>query len=244
MNPQDPYQAAPLPVQSSIKNPLSVMQTGEQVICEIKRHPIGIFPVFILCGFLLILSLVMAVAAPHFVTVASHNKVLMIGLLIDLVFSALVLAFVYVANKVYWGNSWILTSDSLTQVIQTSLFDKQSSQLSLGNLEDVSSEQDGIFPHMFNYGVIRVETAGERSKFVFMYCPNPNGYAQQILNAREQFEQTRRAPDPQQLYRGQGVYQAPAAPGGYQPAQTPPPTQTPPPYYQNPPDSGININTQ
>jgi len=236
MNPQDPYQTAPQPTQAPINNPLSVMQSGEQVICQIKRHPIGIFPVFILCGFLLILSLIMAIAAPHFVTVASHNKVLMLGLLIDLAFSALVLAFVYVANKVYWGNSWILTSDSLTQVIQTSLFDKQSSQLSLGNLEDVTAEQNGVFPHMFHYGVIRVETAGERSKFVFMYCPNPNSYAQQILNARERFEQTRGAADPQALYRGQGAYQQPTA--GYQP------TQTPPSYYQNPPDNGINVNTQ
>jgi hypothetical protein len=77
-------------------------------------------------------------------------------------------------------------------VQQTALFNKQSSQLSLGNLEDVTVEQNGILTHMFNYGVIKAETAGERSKFTFRYCPNPNLYAQQILNAREQFEQSHR----------------------------------------------------
>ncbi len=73
------------------------------------------------------------------------------------------------------------------------MFDKQSSQLSLGNLEDISAEQNGILTHMFNYGAVRVETAGERSKFFFNFCPNPNYYAQQILTARETFEQGKEA---------------------------------------------------
>lgn len=45
---------------------------------------------------------------------------------------------------------------------------------------------------MFDYGVLRLETAGVRSKFVFVFCPRPDIYAQQILNARAQFERTHR----------------------------------------------------
>jgi hypothetical protein len=89
----------------------------------------------------------------------------------------------------YWGNSWVVTTDSITQVNQTGLFTRQSSQLSLANLEDVTAEQNGILAHAFNYGLLKAETAGEHSKFSFYYCPNPNLYAQQILHAREQFEQ-------------------------------------------------------
>jgi hypothetical protein len=89
------------------------------------------------------------------------------------------------------GNRWIITSDSITQVNQTSLFNKQSSQLSLANLEDITVEQNGIIQSVFGFGTLRAETAGERSKFMFQYCPNPNSYAQQNLNAREQFEQFR-----------------------------------------------------
>src|SRR6202011_6093270 len=96
------------------------------------------------------------------------------------------------ATRIYWGNSWIVTSDSVTQVSQTSLFKRQSSQLSLIHLEDVTAEQNGVLAHMFNYGLLRVETAGERSKFTFTFCPNPNFYAREILAAREAFEQNRR----------------------------------------------------
>jgi hypothetical protein len=40
---------------------------------------------------------------------------------------------------------------------------------------------------MFNFGILRAETAGERSKFVFVYCPDPKHYAREILMARENF---------------------------------------------------------
>jgi len=92
-------------------------------------------------------------------------------------------------HVIYWGNRWVVTSDSLTQIEQSGLFTKQASQLSLENLEDVTAEKSGMLTAMFNYGVLKAETAGERSKFVFLYCPDPNTNAQKILDARERFVQ-------------------------------------------------------
>jgi len=93
-----------------------------------------------------------------------------------------------IATKIYWGNTWELSTEGITQVSRTGLFDKQSSQLSLGDIEDVTVEQNGMLTHMLNYGLIRVETAGEHSKFVFLYCPNPNYYSQSIIAAREDYD--------------------------------------------------------
>ncbi|HVW23132.1 MAG TPA: hypothetical protein VHB51_01430 [Candidatus Saccharimonadales bacterium] len=189
------------------KNPFHVMQPGEVEICEIKRHPIGMFGIYFGVGFLLlVLALLTYGVAPSVITSVSTSEVYGIGTLIFFVFAVMALGFAFVSNVVYWGNSWVLTSDSLTQITQTSLFHKQSSQLSLGNLEDVTADQNGIIPHLLNFGVLRVETAGEHAKFLFLYCPNPNYYAQQILAAREQFEQDRRGTDLQRLYRGPGSY--------------------------------------
>ncbi len=172
-------------------NPLSTMQPGERVICEIKRHPIGILGIYAMVAFLLIVITVCIYGiAPRVLTDVDRNTVLSVGSVFLLVFAVLGLGFAFISNIVYWGNRWVVTSDSITQVQQTSLFNKQSSQLSLENLEDVTAEQNGILTHIFNYGVIKAETAGERSKFVFLYCPNPNFYAKQILNTRENFMQS------------------------------------------------------
>lgn len=166
------------------------MQPGEQTICEIKRHPIGLIGVYGMSGTLLVVLAALAfVVVPNSVSSDSRGQAVGVATLLFFLAAGITLAFVYIANKVYWGNSWIVTSDSITQMTQTSLFHKQTSQLSLGNLEDVASEKNGVLPNMFNFGVIRAETAGEKSKFMFIYCPTPDYYAQKILAAREQFEQ-------------------------------------------------------
>lgn len=202
MNPHDQNQNQT--PQSTFKNPMEVMQPGETVICEIKRHPIGLISIYLVTGLLLLAIGVIAFAVvPNVVGSYNSRSAVAIGAIIFIVaalFSAVVLT---IANKVYWGNRWIVTSDSITQVNRNGLFDTQSSQLSLANLEDVTTEQNGVLTHMFNYGLIRAETAGERSKFSFAYCPNPNEYAQKILNAREVFEQS---------HHGGKVYEEPEQP--------------------------------
>lgn len=222
-----------------VHNPLSVMAPGEQMICEIRRHPIGILGIYIMTGLLLIVLAILAfIVTPHVVTSSGHQATV-VGALIFLVVGTLAVGFVLVAHIVYWGNSWVVTSDSVTQITQTSLLRKQSSQLSLGNLEDVSATQDGILPHMFNFGVLRVETAGERSKFLFPFCPNPSYYAKQILAARENFEQGRQDNNPQRLYRQENTYQPPPAnqPPNYHPAE---PSPNPAPLVFQTPSSNPN----
>jgi len=213
--PQSPYQPAPqLPgydPKSKVANILTVTQPGEQQVCAIKRHPVGIIFTYAIIVFLLAAVGFLGFGlAPHIVSdSAQSNQIAQVSAIITLVLAAICTVYALIATKVYWGNSWVVTTDSVTQVDQNSLFNRQSSQLSLGNLEDVTAEQHGIFQHLFNYGILKVETAGERSKFVFSYCPNPNFYAQQILQAREQFEQTRRGEDTQRSYRGEGSYSQP-----------------------------------
>jgi hypothetical protein len=221
--PTEPNQPAqPQPDnQPHFRNPLAVMQPGEQIICEIRRHPIGMLGAYIMSGFILIVLAVLSfIVVPGMAGPDNHSKALTAGSLLFLVIATLVLIFVFIANKVYWGNHWVVTSDSITQITQVSLFNKQSSQLSLGNLEDVTTVQKGIFQEMFKFGTIRAETAGERSKFSFPFCPNPNYYAQKILAAREVFEQGHRGGK-------QGPYQASPSPipTMQPPAQTPTPQQ-------------------
>jgi hypothetical protein len=173
-----------------VQNPLESMQPGERVICEIKRHPIGIIGIyFSFIAAILLVAIVGYVFAPQIYTSTDSSRVYGYVTLALLVVTILGGLFAYVAHIVYWGNRWIVTDDSVTQVIQNSLFNKQSSQLSMGNLEDITAEKNGIIQHLFNYGMLKCETAGaQKSKFHFIYCPNPDYYAKCILDAREKFE--------------------------------------------------------
>lgn len=176
-----------------------------QPICSIKRHPIGIFLIYLGAAVLFaIFAFIVLVVVPNVVTDPSkHDEATKLADLVLLASAVIGGIFVYICRRIYWGNSWEVTTDSITQISQTGLFEKQSSQLSLGHLEDVTAEQDGILAHMLNYGLLKVETAGEKGKFTFVYCPNPSYYAKQIQSAHEAYEQHQPGDNPTEMGSGE-----------------------------------------
>lgn len=165
---------------------LTVTQEGEVTICHIKRHPIGIIMIYVgLTVVLTVLAVIFFGIGPSLASGGAGDSIQQIGAVFMLFLGFILVVYALIATKVYWGNSWVVTSDSITQIEQKSIFGRESSQLALGNIENVSAEQHGILTHIFNYGVIRAETAGHHEKFFLAYCPNPNYYAQKILAARE-----------------------------------------------------------
>lgn len=166
-------------------NPLSVMRDDENVVCEVNRHPFGMIAVYATGG-----GLILLIAALSFVLVKTATTTLVIAAIA----AFLILGFLFLASKIYWDNYWIVTDDSLTQVTRTSLFDKEACQLSFKDLEDISAQQDGVWAHLFHFGVISAETAAATDKFILTFCPNPTSYAQKILAAREKYEHGNRSP--------------------------------------------------
>lgn len=169
----------------NIHNPLAVMQEGEEVIFEVRRHPIGLLFMYgALGGLLIFFAIVAFIIVPGMLGSDSGAGMAISGLMF-LIAALAVFAITFMVTIVYWGNHWIVSSDSLTQTVQQGLFRKKSAQLSLEHIEDVTSDKHGLLPHLFNYGTVMVETAGEAGKFQFQYCPNPSYYAQKILAAKE-----------------------------------------------------------
>lgn len=188
---QRPAQQSPLtrPPQAARVNPLNAMREGETFIFEIHRHPIGLISTYIMLALVAVVVGVISIGAPVLFSDVAGTALATLGAVAGVLVIFILAVIALIAHKVYYDNLWILTSDSLTQVTRGGLFNRQSSQLGLDNLEDVTVKQQGILPHIFNYGTLHGQTAGEHSKFIFPYCPDPNGYARKILDARELFEQ-------------------------------------------------------
>jgi uncharacterized membrane protein YdbT with pleckstrin-like domain len=101
--------------------------------------------------------------------------------------TALVFFILFLATYIYRQSMLIVTDKSLIQIMQRGLFVRKVSRLSMSNVEDVSAEQRGILPTIFNYGTLTIQTAGERENFLFPYCPSPNLYADRVLDARQAY---------------------------------------------------------
>ncbi len=73
----------------------------------------------------------------------------------------------------YYLDVWIITDRRVVNVEQKGLFVRQVSELRYQKIQDVTTEVDGFFPTLLNYGEVFVQTAGEKPRFLFHNVPEP-----------------------------------------------------------------------
>lgn len=188
---QSPITAEAFKRRHAAFNPLGKVEDINQdeiKIADIRRHFFGLFLIYLQT----VLAIGLAVGLIIFLTPsvfgaggAAESAVLALSLAMFF----LVAVFLILATKIYKTNQLIITDINVTQVLQVGLFSRKVSELTMENVEDVTSEKHGIFPTLFNYGTLKVETAGEQNNFIFIYCPNPNAYAKALQDARAAYFQ-------------------------------------------------------
>lgn len=204
----------------------------EKLLAIIKRHPFGIvklyFSIFIGIGASLGLIYYLL---PTFVDIDQNPDVYAFAGVISVIIVGFMLLIAGIATVIYNASKLVITDKTITQTIQTSLFSKKTSQLSVTSVEDVTANTDGLFPTMFNYGRLLIETAGEQENFHFEYCPHADHYAKLVLEARQEFlgEREMELRRSGQMYAGQAPVQAQpmqqAAQQSAEPTQPPQPVQ-------------------
>lgn len=162
----------------------------EQLLFEIRKHWFGLFLIYFVGTFVtaVLLAVALGVAAANnqsegfgFSLVNLQLPVILICFLLVILSTVLTA----IAAYLYRTNVILVTSEKLAQVLNPALFNRKISQLSIGDLQDVSVHQRGIFPHMLNYGTLVIETAGEQQNYTFTYAPEPYQCAKAIVGAHE-----------------------------------------------------------
>ncbi len=161
----------------------------EKLIAEIKKHPFGLLIIY-LSGVIvsvILFSVFLGIAwfAGQELSGQSNNYddlIVLIGLILSL-FSLIVTG---IAGHIYSSNIMLVTNEKLAQVLYSSLFSRKISQLSIGDVQDVTVTQNGVFPRLFNYGTIVVETAGEQQNYTFTYAPTPYHFAKLMVGSHEE----------------------------------------------------------
>jgi len=184
--PIPPPPAVP-PVPQISKSDNDLLEPGEHIVTVVHRHPIGIIVIYLeaLVGVIAIIALLM-VLAPSFLDNLSGQayNLFIAGVILAVALLALIL---FVATYIYRQSRLMVTDKSLVQIIQRGLFIRKVSRLSMSNVQDVAAEHKGFLATIFNFGTLTVQTAGEEDNFIFPYCPNPDFYADRILEARQAY---------------------------------------------------------
>jgi len=173
-----------------IKEARDLLEPGETIVTIVHRHPIGIVFIYLetLVAVIAVLVLMLVVAPDFFSNLSGQAyRLLIASILLAVGLLGLVL---FVATYIYRQSKLLVTDKSLVQIIQKGLFIRKVSRLSMSNVEDVNAEHRGILSTIFNYGVLTIQTAGQEDNFIFPWCPDPDLYADRVLEARQAYAQS------------------------------------------------------
>jgi hypothetical protein len=179
--------------ESMRKYPFLNLSEAEYVISAVRRHPIGLFvPVFLTALLVVITASLMinySLIVEYFGVIdpPGFDTVLLVGMLLLFLF----MVGGYIAVWVYINNKFFLTSESVIQEIQTSLFSRHEQTVSLINIEDASYVQQGILQTLLDYGSIRLSTEGDETTYRFQYVAHPKDQIATLNNAVEAFKNGR-----------------------------------------------------
>lgn len=178
--------------------PLLNLSENEYIITAVRRHPIGLILPLTLGAFLIAVALIILSNYTAIVTALNIEGQLAQPSLVTiplLLFCLVVALGMFVAYYVYVSNKFFLTNESVIQEIQLSLFSRHEQTVSLGNVEDASYYQEGIFQGLFNYGTIRLSTQGDETTYTFTYASNPKARIAALNDAVEAFKNGRPVSD-------------------------------------------------
>lgn len=163
---------------------------NEALVLEIRKHPIGatlisITGLFVIVATLLLSGFIATADLNTFFNMTSLNGLRGIIVVISLLICGFAVAGTLIGLFLYRSNVIYVTSEKIAQVLYTSLFHRKISQLSIGDVQDVTVSQNGILAHLFNYGVLVIETAGEQQNYTFTFVPEPYAKSKAIVGAHE-----------------------------------------------------------
>jgi hypothetical protein len=170
-----------------------MLEPDEHVLTVVHRSVIGLIGIYLVAALAVgaIVALIIVISPSTF-KIPGVNVAKMVTSIVTA--AAVLLGLIlFVATHVYRRSRLMVTDKSLVQVTQTTMFIRKVSRLSMSNVEDVSEEQRGILPNLFNYGTLTVQTAGTEDNFIFTLCPNPTKLADRIIEARQAYAKANQA---------------------------------------------------
>lgn len=188
--PQETPKKNPSPVAALMINPVGVnFQTqdkDEQVVLLFRRHWVTNFPWIFFGSLMLLAPFVLSVFTP-FLPLQLPTQILISGV----IFWYLLAFGYFLINFLLWYfNAYLITNERIVDIDFYNLVYKEVSSARLGNIEDVTFKVGGVIRHIFDYGDIFIQTAGQEANFEFQAVPKPALIADRLDNLMESLGKT------------------------------------------------------
>ncbi len=167
----------------------------EELLAEIRKHPIGLVFIVVTGVFIAVVLLIATMllafglngSGLEFGDGGGSGTLRAIVVSLGVILAVFAIVAMIISIILYRSSVVYVTNEKLAEVVYVSLFNRRIMQLGIGNVEDVTVIQKGILPHIFNYGNLIVETAGEIANPAFTFVPHPHENSQIIIEAHEEY---------------------------------------------------------
>jgi len=159
---------------------------GEKIVHFLRRHPITLLP--IIFGYILVILTPIVgftylfTSEPNIVSDPVIFPVIVVISSIVFLYAWLILFQMFMD---YYLDIWIVTTKRILNIEQTGLFNRVVSELRLYRIQDVTAQINGFLHTVLNFGFLEIQTAGEKTRFVFEEIPNPMSISKSILELSE-----------------------------------------------------------
>lgn len=81
----------------------------------------------------------------------------------------------------YYLDAWFITNRRVVNIQQKGFFYREVSSVFLNRVQDATTEIDGLFHTLLDFGDIQIQSAGANNHFVITGVPNPRALRDRIL---------------------------------------------------------------
>lgn len=157
----------------------------EKVLHVVHRHWFNMLIQFIPITGLLMLMFVSIIMYPYIFTNFADSGGKAVFYFVQTFFLLTIWIYGFLIWFNYYLDIWIITTERIVNVEQKGLFTRQVSELKFNQIQDVSTDVQGFFPTIFNFGDLIVQTAAEQSRFFFRSVGNPYTLKAEIMKLQK-----------------------------------------------------------
>lgn len=149
-------------------------EKNEPVFIFVRPYWIAFLPTAFVFLFVFILSLIFQFSLANNLLVELRDASIANALLFLGLFQLLTVIVFFVAVFDFYFDIVIVTDRRMVDIDQEQLFFRRISELALEDVQDASSQVAGLFPTIFGYGTVEVQTAGTQTNFKVANIRHPN----------------------------------------------------------------------
>ena len=159
------------------KNYTFQQDPDEKIFFKVHKHWLFLFFSFLKALFsLLVLAMVV-----YFVGFSRIFSSLALLIILS-IWLLIVLVYGFFEWAIWYLDLYILTDKRIIDIEQNTLFSRQVSETDLARVQDVTFEIKGILATFFNYGNVKVETAGSETVITLDQIAEPERMQKMIFN--------------------------------------------------------------